>query len=151
MYDNTAITPASYNNNNDNNHNRQTAKKSRIIVVIIHHHEKLLSPCFQLIRHSSFSRYQPSIIMYKRYMPPMAMRPIASDPCCKSSSTNHAQALRWFITIPYQQLPPRPAQHFSLKFVAAHTDKPTNRRQLTLTAIMYKMHTQQEEANNNDR
>ena len=94
---------------------------------------------------------QISAIYYKRYMPPMAMRPISSDPCCKSSSTNHAQALRWFITIPYQQLPPRPAQHFSLKFVAAHTDKPTNRRQLTLTAIMYKMHTQQEEANNSDR
>ena len=94
---------------------------------------------------------QISAIYYKRYMPPMAMRPISSNPCCKSSSTNHAQALRWFITIPYQQLPPRPAQHFSLKFVAAHTDKPTNRRQLTLTAIMYKMHTQQEEANNSDR
>ena len=152
IYDNTAITPppASYNNNNNDNHNRppknqESSSLSSSIIVIMKTAVPMLSidqpQCFQQI----------SAMYYKRYMPPMAMRPIASDPCRKSSSTNHAQALRWFITIPYQQLPPRPAQHFSLKFVAAHTDKPTNRRQLTLTAIMYKMHTQQEEANNNDR
>ena len=151
IYDNTAITPppASYNNNNNDNHNRlpknqESSSLSSSIIVIMKTAVPMLSidqpQCFQQI----------SAMYYKRYMPPMTMRPIASDPCRKSSSTNHAQALRWFITIPYQQLPRRAAQHFALKFVAAHTDKPTNRRQLTLTAIiMHKMHTQQEANNNN--
>ena len=67
---------------------------------------------------------QISAIYYKRYMPPMAMRPIASDPCCKSSSTNHAQALRWFITIPYQQLPEeRRSMHKAQIYSATHSTK----------------------------
>ena len=98
--------------------NQESSSLSSSIIVIMKTAVPMLSidqpQCFQQI----------SAMYYKRYMLPMAMRPIASDPCRKSSSTNHAKALRWFITIPYQQLPEeRRSMHKAQIYSATHSTK----------------------------